>query len=79
MTIYPGRYTVHKQAVYVAKVNGAVWDYKIIYRATNEPMYMVATEMITGERIHNQAIKSDRPFEEAEEYLEEFSKQFSIG
>lgn len=78
MTIYAGRYTIHKQNVYVAEVNGAVWDYKIIYRTADEPMYMIATELITGETIHNQALKSDRILEEAESYLESISEQLVL-
>lgn len=73
-----GRYDIQKSAVYVSKVNGAIWDYKIIRSGKEWPYYLIATEMITGERIYGNEIKSDQYLTEAESYLESMSEQLNI-
>ena len=78
MTFYAGRYDIRSQAVYVAKSNGAVWDYKVIQKANEEPLYLVATELISGRRIHNGIIKTDLYLTEAEEILERESENFRL-
>lgn len=78
MTIYTGNYEVIYPAVYVADVNGAVWDYKIIKQKNRETLYLIATEMITGTTIHNQEIKTEDYLKDAEAVLEQESSLLSL-